>query len=72
MTRLLEQLIARASKLSAPEQDALATRWLEEIEDDAQWDAKFSSSQAELAKLAADVREQIQAGRVRSSGIDEL
>lgn len=72
MTRLLEQVLSKASALTPQQQDELATRWLEEMEDDARWDAKFAGSQAELSKLASDVRDKIRAGQVKKTGIDEL
>lgn len=72
MTRLLEQLLDRASKLTPEQQDELATRWLEEMDDDARWDTRFASTQAELSRLAEDVRARIRAGKVQSTGIDEL
>ncbi len=38
---------------------------LDEIEDEARWDATFAGSQAKLAKLAAGAREDIAAGAVQ-------
>lgn len=72
MTRLLEQVLAQASKLPPDQQDALAARWLDELEDDARWDAAFALSQDELAKLASEVRRQVREGNVEPTGIDEL
>lgn len=51
MTTLLEQAVAKARDLSAPEQDALARLILEEIESEQKWDALFANSAEKLAKL---------------------
>ncbi len=72
MTRLLEQLLSRASQLPPEQQDQLAARWLEELNDDLAWDAQFAASQPELSKLAEEVRAKIRSGQVRPTGIDEL
>ncbi|HEY7089821.1 MAG TPA: hypothetical protein VH518_17115 [Tepidisphaeraceae bacterium] len=56
MTRLFEQVVSRVSRLSAEQQDELAARWLEGLNDDARWDAKFAATQPQLSKLAAEVR----------------
>lgn len=44
MTALLQRAIAETSKLSDEQQDAIASLILEELEDEAKWDAKFSNS----------------------------
>jgi hypothetical protein len=72
MTQLLEQAIAEARKLPAPEQDALAALILEELADERRWEEAFARSQEPLARLAAKVREDIRAGRVRRTEVDEL
>lgn len=72
MTQLLEQAIGAVRKLTAPEQDAIATLILEELADDRRWDEAFARSQGQLAALAAKVRRDVAAGRVREAGIDEL
>ena len=61
MTRLLEQVLAQVAQLPPDEQDALASRWLEELADDRKWDGAFASSQDALTRLAADVRAKVQA-----------
>ena len=40
--------------------------------DERRWDEAFARSQDQLARLAARVREDISAGRVRRVGMDEL
>jgi hypothetical protein len=72
MTQLLEQALAQVSKLTQPEQDAIATLILEELADEQRWDETFARSQDRLARLAAKVRDDIRAGRVRDAGVDEL
>ena len=72
MTHRLEQAIAQLSKLPDSEQDAIAALILEELADEQRWQESFARSQDKLAKLAERARVDIQAGRVRDIGIDEL
>jgi len=72
MTQLLEQALREVQKLPGPEQDAIAAMILEEIADERQWDEAFARSQDQLTRLAAKVRQDIQAGRVKNPGMDEL
>lgn len=72
MTRLLEQAIGEARKLPETEQDAIAALILEELADERRWDEAFAGTQDRLAQLAAKVRRDVAAGRVREVGIDEL
>lgn len=72
MTQLLEQAIAELHKLSASNQDAIASLILAEINDEVRWQNAFDNSQDQLQKMADKVRDDIRAGRVRGTGIDEL
>ena len=72
MSQLLEQAIGEARKLSAPEQDAIAALIMDELADERRWDEAFANSQSQLSRLAAKVRQDVAAGRVRDIGIDEL
>ncbi len=72
MTRLLDKAIAEMHKLPAKKQNAIAGLILDELGDERLWDQAFSDSQDQLAKLAHKVRQDIQAGKTRSAGIDEL
>ncbi len=72
MTRLLEQAIAEVSKLSAEQQDAIATLILEELADEEQWDAEFAASQDKLAKLAKKAFEESESGKTKKMGLNEL
>ena len=65
-------MIAEIQKLPASEQDSIATLILEELADERRWDESFARSQEQLARLAAKVREDVAAGRVRDAGIDQL
>jgi len=72
MSQLLEQAVAEARKLPAAEQDAIAAIILEEMEDDRRWEESLARSPDKLAALAARAEEQVQAGRCRAAGFDEL
>jgi hypothetical protein len=72
MTQLLEQALAEVRKLPETEQNAIATLILDELCDERRWDDAFANSQEALTRIAANVREDIRAGRVSQSGIDEL
>lgn len=72
MTQMMEQAMKEVAKLPDGQQDALAALLFEEIADENRWQETFAKSQSQLAKVAAKVREDIQAGRVRPGGIDEL
>ena len=72
MTQLLQHALAEVQKLSASEQDAIAAIILEELEDERRWEEAFARSQDQLTRLAAKVREDVRARRVKSVGIDEL
>ncbi len=67
MTKLLERAIAEASRLSDEEQDALAARILEEIDDEREWDRAFAATtDAQWDRLAAMARREIEAGGSKS------
>lgn len=72
MTTLLEKAVAKASKLSEEQQDALATLLLDEIKDEARWDTTFADSRDLLARLAAEAMEEHRAGETRDLDPDEL
>jgi len=63
MTSLLKQAVAEVEKLSPQEQDAIAARWLAEIEDDRQWDSRFAATtDDQWDRLVAKVRRDNAAG----------
>jgi hypothetical protein len=45
---------------------------LDEIADQRQWEKAFARSEDQLTRLAVKVRDDIQAGRVKNIGVDEL
>lgn len=65
MTELLEQAIEHLRTLDADQQDAIATLIMEELEDEAKWDASFASSQDLLADLAAEAMAEYNAGQTQ-------
>jgi hypothetical protein len=52
MTELLQKAFDRAAALPPEEQDAIATRLIDEIESESKWDDLFSRSQDLLEKMA--------------------
>ena len=65
MTKLLEELIDKLSKLSPERQDELAAWLLAEMEDEARWDKSFTESQDALEKLAAEALAEHKRGETR-------
>jgi hypothetical protein len=72
MTELLEKAFAEAAKLPEPAQDRLAAQLLQELADDAKWDASFAASASQLERLADEALEEYRAGRAEELGFDEL
>ena len=70
--QLLEEALARVQQLPASEQDAIAQLILDELADEQQWDQRFARSQDTLSRLVAKARSDIQAGKTKPMGIDEL
>ncbi|MDB9524808.1 hypothetical protein PN498_02310 [Oscillatoria sp. CS-180] len=65
MTKLLQQAIAEISKLSDEQQDAIASRLLDELEDEQAWQARFeSTTDSQWDNLAATVRQEIESDTV--------
>ncbi|MEP6663120.1 MAG: hypothetical protein ABJC04_05585 [Verrucomicrobiota bacterium] len=62
MTQLLERAFAEASKLPEPEQDAVASLFLAELQSEQRWTQTFTSSQNELARLADEALVEFEAG----------
>ena len=65
MTELLEKAIEYLRKLDADRQDAIATLIMEELENEAKWDAAFASSHNLLADLAAEAMAEYNAGQTQ-------
>ena len=65
MTKLLEKAFSQAQTLPDARQDAIASRILEEMDDEARWDRAFSSSPDTLERLADEAEEEDRAGRTK-------
>jgi hypothetical protein len=72
MSRLFDQAVEAVRKLSEEEQDAIATVMLDEIEDERRWNESFARSTITLSELAARAERQVNQGRCRMAGFDEL
>ena len=62
MTQLLERAFTEAAKLPEPEQDAMASLLLAELESEQRWSRSFAASQNELAQLADEALREFSAG----------
>lgn len=73
MTKLMEQVVAEASKLPDAQQDELAAQILAELRDDQAWDASFEKTRPDQwEKLADRVRQQKRAGETKLLDPDAL
>jgi hypothetical protein len=74
MTRLMEQAIVQASRLSEEEQDAIASIILREIQSEGRWDELFSlpGSTDLLSGMADDALADARSGRSRPLDLIEL
>jgi hypothetical protein len=72
MTQLLQKAIAKVQQLPSVEQDAIAQLILDELEDEQRWDAAFARSQDTLSHLTTRARVDIQAGKTKPIGMDEV
>ncbi|MEC4811996.1 MAG: hypothetical protein SAK29_01740 [Scytonema sp. PMC 1069.18] len=75
MTSLLEQAIAELKKLPSNQQDAMAKKILEdleELEDENRWDEAFSRSSGALAKLVSVAMARYYAGETEELDPDTL
>jgi aspartate/tyrosine/aromatic aminotransferase len=72
MTQLLENAVQAVYQLPDEQQNAIATLILEELADEQRWQNAFEASQNQLSRLAQKVRQDIQAGKIKEQGFDEL
>lgn len=72
MTELLQQAIDHLKGLDDDRQNAIATLIMEELEDDAEWDAAFARSQDLLADLAAEAMAEYNAGQTQALNPETL
>ncbi len=68
MTKSLEEVFARASRLPADEQNALAAWLAEELESEERWGRLFARSRVELGRLADEALGEHAAGK--TEGLD--
>lgn len=60
MTELLQKAIAEIEKLSPEQQDAIASRFLEELQDEQKWTTSFTSTtDQQWDRMAEMVRQEI-------------
>lgn len=65
MTKLLQEAIDKIQQLSPEQQDAIASRFLEEWEDEQKWEYLFKNTTDEQwAKMAETVKQDILSGEV--------
>ncbi len=63
MTELLQQAIAQIQKLPPDQQDAIASRFLAELQDEQKWEARFvATTDDQWDQMAAMVRQEIASG----------
>ena len=70
MTQLLERAFAAASKLPEPEQDAVASLLLAELESEGRWSEAFAESQEQLAALADEALREFDAGETQPMDLE--
>jgi hypothetical protein len=63
MTKLLQQAIAQIQQLPPEQQDAIASRFLDELKDEQKWEASFAATTDEQWEhMALMVRQEIAMG----------
>lgn len=68
MTTLLQRAVAEVEKLPPEDQDAIAARFLAEVEDERQWRARFAATSDERwDRLVAEVRRDVAVGGTHHS-----
>jgi hypothetical protein len=74
MTQLMEQAIAKASRLTEEEQNAVASIILRELESEERWDELFAHPKSAdlLSRLADEAMSDVQSGTVRKLDLDDL
>ena len=72
MTSLLEHAFKEAAKLSAAEQDLLASRLLAELAAEDEFDRAISASGSRLAQLANEALAEHRAGLTKELDLDQI
>jgi hypothetical protein len=63
MTELLQQAIAQIQQLPPDQQDAIASRFLAELQDEQKWESRFAATtDDQWDQMAAMVRQEIATG----------
>ncbi len=63
MTKLLQQAIAQIQQLPPEQQDAIASRFLDELQDEQKWESRFTATtDDQWDQMAAMVRQEIATG----------
>ena len=70
MTGLLEEALRRVESLPQAEQDAIAARIMEALDDDAAWERSFRERPTALRSMAQEAIEEHRRGETRP--LDEL
>lgn len=65
MTKLLQQVIAQIQQLPPEQQDAIASRFLAELQDEQEWEHQFTATtDDQWDQMAAVVRQEIAMGEI--------
>jgi hypothetical protein len=65
MTKLLQQVIAQIQQLPPEQQDAIAARFLVELQDEEKWETRFAATtDDQWDQMAAMVRQEIAEGKM--------
>jgi hypothetical protein len=72
MTVNLTQLLEKAATLPEVIQEEIALQWLDDIENELQWQATLEQAQPKLEQLALAALQQAKQGKTIKKGIDEL
>ena len=72
MTANFTQLLEKAATLPDVIQEELALQWLDDIENELQWQATLEQPQPKLEQLALAALQQAKQGKTIKKGFDEL
>jgi hypothetical protein len=63
MTKLLQQAISQIQQLPPEQQDAIASRFLDELQDEQKWESRYTATtEDQWDQMAAIVRQEIATG----------
>jgi hypothetical protein len=72
MTANFTQLLEKAATLPDAIQEEIALQWLDDIENELQWQATLEQPQPKLEQLALAALQQAKQGKTIKKGFDEL